>query len=665
MIEFKSLHLENFMNIESLDLDFDNDSIVIIQGDNGSGKSAMMNAIAFALTGYRKGDTYKDYIRSGYSSAKVVLDIVYKGFPMHIDAEILENKGTSSVNKVILYKGTTYTNSECGPLLESLDAEYLEYVMFLFQQDNSIVDLKPAERAKLLKKLFHFEFEPQVEAIKTRIESATQHYTELSVRLEELKKRTFTLLPLVPIAIDIEQTTKEIARLDETIAKSATFDEQKMRETQLLLQQEKDTYQRYVSLKNSYVSEIASKELILKGLQNLKEPEPVELISDSLLGIVNLEKATLTELISKQNSLKRDISVLQSQLSVSRTGICHACGNKIDAEHVQKLEQELQHIETTLAEVQSQVEAQNQLVQTKEIEYQKQLSNERAYTSALTQYQTSLQTKQSIEQILLEKKTALTEIEKSLAQSEAKVQELTVENDRNIQSFESLKDLVVMKKTRDDLQRSLDEAKRALIINEERLAQNARVEQEKQEHEIVMQGVQTQIDTVSTELATLKKALEIFEKTFPNFVIIKACSEIELLLNDIIQRVFPYMKVKLSQSRSGIDFFYTVSDLEDRWLPAKMASGAQTAILSLAWRVAIAKLYGISSIMLDEIDAQATDENAKFIYDFIASLSFFKQIILISHRREALRAISSLVDNVTSYEVREGEYTQINASDFF
>jgi DNA repair ATPase RecN len=132
-------------------------------------------------------------------------------------------------------------------------------------------------------------------------------------------------------------------------------------------------------------------------------------------------------------------------------------------------------------------------------------------------------------------------------------------------------------------------------------------------------------------------------------------------MNGFIQKVFPYMSVKLQQNRTGVEFYYTpnVSE-EDSWVSVKMASGAQVSILSLAWRISIARIYGITTLLLDEIDESSTEENSRLIYEFIASLTTFDQIFLISHKKEAIRAISAMADNVVCYEVSEGIYTEVN-----
>ena len=91
MITLKTLHIENFMSIDCLDLEFSDNQITAITGQNGSGKSSLIYAIALALTGYKKGEPYKDYIKTGKESAKVTMEVFLKGLPAYFDIEINGN----------------------------------------------------------------------------------------------------------------------------------------------------------------------------------------------------------------------------------------------------------------------------------------------------------------------------------------------------------------------------------------------------------------------------------------------------------------------------------------------------------------------------------------------------------------------------------------------
>ena len=120
------------------------------------------------------------------------------------------------------------------------------------------------------------------------------------------------------------------------------------------------------------------------------------------------------------------------------------------------------------------------------------------------------------------------------------------------------------------------------------------------------------------------------------------------------------MKVSLKLNRSGVSFYYLSESSDEDWLTVKMASKAQKKTLSLAYQIALAKMYGLSCILVDEVDDAMSDENAKMIYEFMASLEDFQQIIFISHRQESINTMmNSGRDNIVMYKVAHGEYEQI------
>lgn len=664
MIHLQYLLLENFMNIELLELEFESNQVVIIHGDNGSGKTAMMSAIALALLGYRKGDSYRDFIKSGQESSHIILDILYRGEPLHFDIVINNNKNNTPLTRKLIFRGTTYVNSECSAFLESLDIEYLEHVMFLFQKDNSIVDLKSGERAKLFKKLFHFEFEEQVAELKARLADETQKQVEATIRLEEASKRTFEMSPLLP-EINVEQELIRIAELDAIIAKASSFDENALAQVDEALRREKLKLSRYEAAAKQYKNDIDAKCKALEDFKKLTEPISVNMDSENLHAKLKKEEELYRELILKKKLLQSEYVQAKSQLDVSRTGICHACGNEIDEAHVRNLENKVEELAQRFTEIEieekSYVDSIASLTQSyttaKNLE-EKALEERRQYEykkASLSDYATIIeQSKKLLDDVTLEIEACIKEI-----------QRLEGEKENNSNAYRIIEQAAAAKIERELLQRKVDDANRIAIINSERKRQNQLLQEEAKKHDKELKALAASISETTTGIATLKKALEIFETDFPNFIILRTCSHVENYINDFVAKIFPYMRVKLSQNRGGIDFYYTITDDDEAgWLSVKMASGAQAAILSLAWRIAIAKLYGVTTLLLDEVDAEATDENSKYIYEFISTLTAFDQIILISHRKEALRTVAALADNVMCFEVDNGVYTRVADPEF-
>ena len=60
MLKLNSLHLEHFMCVTEADLNFDA-NCVIIEGDNGQGKSAIMEAVAICLSERKRSDSVRVY----------------------------------------------------------------------------------------------------------------------------------------------------------------------------------------------------------------------------------------------------------------------------------------------------------------------------------------------------------------------------------------------------------------------------------------------------------------------------------------------------------------------------------------------------------------------------------------------------------------------------
>ena len=169
-----------------------------------------------------------------------------------------------------------------------------------------------------------------------------------------------------------------------------------------------------------------------------------------------------------------------------------------------------------------------------------------------------------------------------------------------------------------------------------------------------------EINEKDAKIKNLKGCLDVFQRDFPNFIVLRACSQLEGYVNEFVHRVFPYMNISLKQDRQGVQFFYRIKG-QDRDLSIKMASGAQKSVLTLAYKIAEAKLYGLDCIILDECDASLNDENSSILYKFIAEINSFKQLIFVSHRKKAIKEVyESFKGNMRCYQVDSGVYNEVD-----
>lgn len=670
MIILKTLHIENFMSIDCLDLEFSDNQITAITGQNGSGKSSLIYAIALALTGYRKGESYKDYIKTGKNSSKILLEILLKGVPASFDIEINgDKKKTGTLNRKVSYKGKTYLNSEFSQFIESEGLEELETLMFMFQGYHDIIDLKPAERANLLKKLFKFEFPDIVEELKRNQEQIKVESLQQNAKVEELKSRIFTRTPLLREMPQegiktLEERFDSVSKILEGIG---DIDEDSITkcDSEIALT-EKEL--------RSIESKINSDTRTLDSLRrSLKETEDFirDNSKEALYAILDRIEKELEEYNSQYKELKEKdkdlneklklstyrVKELEGHYTISKTGVCHSCGQPIDKEYLSNLEKELNSAKEELNSIKDSI---------RELNFDKSNKKGKELENKVEEVKGTLRKTESYEASLESTTNRISDLT-NLIEERKKAYSLTQEKMRTLQTkkieLDSLKEAIrerdSLMEERDTIKSKLQTAKDNKIKNIERRNTNERIDREIMERDLRVKELTERSNTLSISLNKVKQEIDIFETKFPNFIVLQACQKLEDIINSIVQRVFPYCKVSLKLSKGGINFFYTSETSEDEWIPVSMASGAQRRTLSLAYFIALAKLSNISCIFLDEMDASMSPENAGIVYDFIGSLNYFDQVFFISHRKEAHEAVKARNDKLITYLVENGNYSEI------
>src|SRR5574344_1337169 len=186
-----------------------------IRGQNGSGKSTLFHAIAFLLFNYKKGDSYRSYVRLGADEAHLEMTALLDGSPVTYDVTIkAEGRSGTPVTRKVIYKDTIYGTSDYSKFIKDNNLDHLEEIMFLFQDSTSIIEARPAERAAMLRKLFNLDLSSYAARLKDEQEENKIGIVEHNTILKDLQGRTYEKQPLtreVPTAL---VTTWE-ERLDE------------------------------------------------------------------------------------------------------------------------------------------------------------------------------------------------------------------------------------------------------------------------------------------------------------------------------------------------------------------------------------------------------------------------------------------------------------------
>lgn len=657
------------MSIDTLDLEFSSNQITAITGANGSGKSSLINAIAFAITGYRQGESYKDYVKTGYEKAKIKLDATFNGYPLVYDIDIYNSKKhPQPTNKVVTYNGKTYINSDYSQFISENKIEELESLMFMFQGSHSIIESRPAERAALLKKLFKFEFPEIVDKLRSRQEQKKLEIVEYNTLLKELNSKIYEKLPLLreTAPVNIKNWEGRVNEINSNLSLIGDTNENEIKEC------EDEIIEIQKILNNTTTKRKEDEASLSKAKYYLKEIEAS--ISSTNIDTLNKELDNLREeqsnhekefasQQSKYTELKSSLDVLyykekelQEQYEISKTGICHACGQPIEESHLEHLKYQ---IEKTQGDILEKKEKIKQLGFDPRDAKSKEIRKKLQFTEDLIKkYNNDIKTKETILVRINDLSDLILERGNSILQLESKVKSLA-EKKATLSEMEGLiKEKNNLIQEREDILNKLQTSRDNTIKNEERRASNKRLEKEKATRDSRILEITNKINEISLELVRIKKETDIFEKEFPNYIVLQACQHLEEVINEIVQRVFPYCRISLKLSKGGVNFFYTPEDSDGEWVTVSMASGAQKMLITLSYFIALAKLSGMSCIFLDEIDAYCSAESSKIIYEFIAKINLFNQLFFVTHRPASVDVVKETNPNVKVYIVHKGEYEE-------
>jgi DNA repair exonuclease SbcCD ATPase subunit len=684
MIILNSLSIKNFICIEDANFDFSKNYITAFYGANGSGKSAVFEALALCWTERRRGDSYKDFIKRRTDYAEITHTATFRGDPIRFEIKIEDKKGATTLQRKITYRGHEYNNSECTTLLASFDIDYLQHIMFSMQGENNITDLRPGERTKLLKRIFNFEFESQIEQLDNLIKQEAQNMLVLKTQVDVISHAKFDYEKEEP-TFALEELAKigsRIKEIEETI--------RKQEENQLL---QAETHRRLDGLRAQCTAAITRKHTIETDIASLNssrdrlhsdktkhnaalallaDPESVkaeiqERTADieSFTRLVALNKVAIEEKITSLDERTRKILELNNHIEAHKEGKCPKCGQATHPESVPSLEGSraaLQEEYEALKSQQIMLELDEKVKERNIAKWQAEIPTlrEKIATSASmqVQFENILKTiedslKQNEETIQARKDT-LIELDVQVCDLENQIEEITPKLMRLIPT----QSLVIEK---GGLTNKIQSHLATIARNEVIRRKNIETKLREEENKKALADLNKKQNDLLLSTNNYSEAKHILEVDLPNYIIVKACSKLEKHINHFIAEVKPGMIVRLFQARTGVEFYYSPTmDVEnpDDWMSTKMASGFEKEVLSAAWRVALARAYNLKVLMLDEADSAASSVSSEKMFREIANLIGFDQLFIVTQKPEVVDVLVQENDHVTSFYVKDGTFTR-------
>lgn len=696
MLILKSLHLEHFMCITEADLNFDANCI-IIEGDNGQGKSAVMEAIAICLSERKRSDSVKEFIQKPYDHAKIVLDLIYNDEQIIFDVN-LNHKGGTPLERDVLYKDRHYINSEVTELIKELDFTFYSDIIMQMQGQDDIATMTPVMRLNLLQRLFQFDFTEEIGPIQEKLEEFVKNKELDNDKIDFLEKankqKDTTLKSLKEKDFDFSKEDYDNYKneLDDKKAQVEKLSND-LDKTFEILQKKTDIQGMIDTIENQQAS-IAQKLLDnKKAAEALKKADyPTQISSlgtgetDAMMkkaaaeDIIKTKKNAIAQLETSISSINVQIGELNAakkncdhKLELAKKGICPECGKPTDDIDDVKIIKEKEEYDDKIGD---EIEKKDNLI-IEMNKYKDEVAGRRKQISVLeasiSRFDTEakmLEQQEAAEKAKLIPEEKIKEYEDKLKELDEKAKPLydlihdydDQLSDRDKKTLEKSK----LKTEIADLEKKIKGSDEIADHNKVVELQRMSIKNEILENEKNIEVFRNLISDIDLNVQTYNEVLRVLDKELPNYLVVKTCAKLEAEMNNFVNIVFPNFRLRLLQSRRGVEFFYTTDpnvDMTDikKLINSKMASGYEKSVLGLAFKVALCKAYNLSFIALDEIDAAASEGNSVLTMESLISSNIFNQIFFITHKEATRDIIKSLSNSVICYHTEKGVFTNEDA----
>ena len=378
ILTFKNIHIENFLSFGTADLLLDRGNYVLVKGENenpvdnaesnGSGKSAIFDAIVWALTGTTTRECKNVSNINSDNGAKVTLYFNVDDCEYEV-TRTKDYKPLGSTLKIIRNgedvsgKGIRDSEKLLSEYLPDLTSSFLGSVIILGQGlPQRFSNNTPSGRKDVLEKLSKSDF--MIDDLKQKV---SDRRTQIQKLIRENEDK------LLAATTSKSRMLKQKESIDRYLQELPDKHE---------LQEKIDTYNRKVE---ELVEEVEGKK------QRLESESITELSKEKeckLLQLSSLNSSMYSELEQKKSEYSDQINELserkQSLKSYIRTNenirdVCPTCGQKligVEKPNVDKERQELGEVETSLFDISAKRDAELNVIKDSYMKKSKELDNE-------------------------------------------------------------------------------------------------------------------------------------------------------------------------------------------------------------------------------------------------------------------------------------------------
>lgn len=321
----KSIKLENFLSHDDTEIEFAEDGITAIIGENGSGKSSIIEGIIFALYGISNKGNNKDLIKWGRKKTKVELIFKKRNELYKIERELeLSKKGNINSqysiykfekgNYVLYY--TKEINKKVVEVTRISKKTFFNSILVKQGEIEGLIKEKPSEREKIIEEILNIdkykeireEFKNQRNELKNKLDNLNLQISntslndlekDITTKLEEKDKTEHSIkkieneLKNIQIKIEnLDHKLKERLNIESRIADINRFNSVLEKDIEMLKQE---------------LIEIEKDEKILDELkEKVSKLEKLEKQKDEINNLINL--------INKKESIEKELKDVEEKI---------------------------------------------------------------------------------------------------------------------------------------------------------------------------------------------------------------------------------------------------------------------------------------------------------------------------------------------------------------
>lgn len=348
-IIFDSVEMQNFLSVGHISFDLDEKGIISVIGENrtdsfstsnGSGKSALIEAIIWCLTGatsrgIKGDDVINKYSDLGSGDCYVNVQLLIGDNAYSITRSRGIRNSLSIIKDGIDISGNTATKSQ--EILSGIlpfGYEKLTSMIILSQgMPSKLSNQTPSGRKAILENMASYA--DTIENIKSKIKNSFDASTKLDSELKSKQNIAIVKMSgsLEKLAILEKQLETENDRVDNANAERA-----------IMIKKNQDS-----EVEDNKLQEELNEKVMISSEANRRLVEYTSSIEPMYSELESIKRTLISEFNSRSLSKKRLDTYMNNKLSIENEGVCYTCGNPFTDKV--KIQAELKSIEDGIAEI--------------------------------------------------------------------------------------------------------------------------------------------------------------------------------------------------------------------------------------------------------------------------------------------------------------------------